>query len=80
MTSPGTLLTGNIYIGLGLNFSFAELLPVAKIQFLIGDISYLFSSDVGYLYDWGAYQQGRSSGAPILYKTIMYNKFIAYSL
>ena len=51
MTSPGTLLTGNIYIGLGLNFSFAELLPVAKIQFLIGDIGYLFSSDVGYLYD-----------------------------
>jgi hypothetical protein len=34
-----------------------------------------FKSDVG-----GAYHQGRSSGASILYKTIMYNKFIAYSL
>ena len=33
------------------NFSFAELLPAAKIQFLIGDIGYLFSSDVGYFYD-----------------------------
>ena len=32
-------------------FSFAELLPAAKIQFLIGDIGYLFSSDVGYFYD-----------------------------
>jgi hypothetical protein len=39
------------YEGLGLNFSFAELLPAAKIQFLIGDIGYLFSSDVGYCYD-----------------------------
>jgi hypothetical protein len=27
-------------------FSFAELLPAAKIQFLIGDIGYLFSSDI----------------------------------
>jgi hypothetical protein len=26
-------------------------LPAAKIQFLIGDIGYLFSSDVGYFYD-----------------------------
>jgi hypothetical protein len=34
------------YEGLGFNFSFAELLPAAKIQFLIGDISYLFSSDI----------------------------------
>jgi hypothetical protein len=33
------------------DFSFAELLPAAKIQFLIGDIGYLFSSDVGYFYD-----------------------------
>ena len=32
-------------------FSFAELLPAAKIQFLIGDIGYLFSSDVRYSYD-----------------------------
>ena len=32
------------------------------------------------LYNEGAYHQGRSSGASILYKTIMYNKFIAYSL
>ena len=32
------------------------------------------------LYNGGAYHQGRSSGASILYKTIMYNKFIAYSL
>jgi hypothetical protein len=32
------------------------------------------------LYHGGAYHQGRSSGASILYKTIMYNKFIAYSL
>ena len=39
------------YEGLGFNFSFAELLPAAKIQFLIGDIGYLFSSDVGYFYD-----------------------------
>jgi hypothetical protein len=34
-----------------IDFSFAELLPTAKIQFLIGDIGYLFSSDVGYFYD-----------------------------
>jgi len=34
-----------------INFSFAELLPAAKIQFLIGDIGYLFSSDVGYFDD-----------------------------
>jgi hypothetical protein len=39
------------YEGLGFNFSFAELLPAAKIQFLIGDIGYLFSSDVGYFYE-----------------------------
>ena len=39
------------YEGLGLNVSFAELLPAAKIQFLIADIGYLFSSDVGYFYD-----------------------------
>ena len=39
------------YEGLGFNFSFAELLPAANIQFLIGDIGYLFSSDVGYFYD-----------------------------
>jgi hypothetical protein len=32
------------YEGLGFNFSFAEPLPAAKIQFLIGDIGYLFSS------------------------------------
>jgi hypothetical protein len=32
-------------------FTFAELLPAAMIQFLIGDIGYLFSSDVGYFYD-----------------------------
>ena len=31
------------------------------------------------LYNGGAYHQGRSSGASILYKTIMYNKFIAYT-
>jgi hypothetical protein len=31
--------------------SFAELLPAAKILFLIGDIDYLFSSDVGYFYN-----------------------------
>ena len=36
------------YEGLGFNFS---LLSAAKIQFLIGDIGYLFSSDVGYFYD-----------------------------
>ena len=34
------------YEGLGLNFSFAELLSASKIQFLIGDIGYLFSSDI----------------------------------
>ena len=28
----------------------------------------------------GGYHQGRSSGASILYKTIMYNTFTAYSL
>jgi hypothetical protein len=39
------------YEGLSFNFSFAELLPAAKIQFLFGDIGYLFSSDVGYFYD-----------------------------
>jgi hypothetical protein len=32
------------------------------------------------LYNGGAYHQGRNSGASIVYKTIMYNKFIAYSL
>ena len=39
------------YEGPVFNFSFAELLPAAKIQFLIGDIGYLFSSDVGYFYE-----------------------------
>ena len=39
------------YEVLGFNFSFAELLPAAKIQFLIGDIGYLFSSNVGYFVD-----------------------------
>jgi hypothetical protein len=39
------------YEDLGFNFSFAELLSAAKIQFLIGDIGYLFSSDAGYFYD-----------------------------
>jgi hypothetical protein len=37
----------SLYEGLGFNFS---LLSAAKIQFLIGDIGYLFSSDVGYFY------------------------------
>ena len=46
-----TSLVVDYYEGLGFNFSFAELLPAAKIQFLIGDIGYLFSSDVGYFYD-----------------------------
>jgi hypothetical protein len=31
------------YEGLGFNFSFAELLPAAKIHFLIGDIGYLLA-------------------------------------
>ena len=39
------------YEGLSFNFSFAKLLPAAKIQFLFGAIGYLFSSDVGYFYD-----------------------------
>jgi hypothetical protein len=46
-----SLFNPESYEGLGFNFSFAELLPAAKIQFLIGDIGYLLSSDVGYFYD-----------------------------
>jgi hypothetical protein len=39
-----SLFNSEPYEGLGFNFSFAELLSAAKIQFLIGDIGYLFSS------------------------------------
>ena len=46
------LINPEPYAGLGFDFSFAELLPAAKIQYLIGDIGYLFSSDVGYFYDF----------------------------
>jgi hypothetical protein len=47
-----SLFNSEPYEGLGFNFSFAELLSAAKIQFLIGDIGYLFSSDAGYFYDF----------------------------
>jgi hypothetical protein len=46
---------------------------------LSGDQIYIYYLELP-LYNGGVYHQGRSSGASILYKTIMYNKFIAYSL
>ena len=33
------------------DITFAELLPATKVQFLIGDLGYLFSYDTGSFYD-----------------------------
>ena len=53
-----------------------DLYSATSLKQYIRDIFYLELP----LYNGGAYHQGKSSGASILYKTIMYNKFIAYSL